>query len=116
MQDAVMQSAVQPFVKLLQSNMVTLGKFSMSPQAISLAMSNGQAMLQGRPDSQERLFQSGAFVELMQGMFRNYAEFMTELGHSSLTMLADSQSAWMQRSEEAVEGIASPETRGRRAR
>jgi len=116
MQDAVMQSAFQPFLKLIQSNMALLTQFSMSPEVISQVMSNIQSQFQQGQGSAPRLAQSNAFGELMQGMMRNYAEFMTELGRGSMAMMAQGQSAMMEQAQEAVERVATSDARGRRSR
>jgi hypothetical protein len=116
MQDAVMQSAAQPFLKLVQSNMALLTQFSMSPEMISQVMSNIQSQFLPGQGSATKLAPSNAFGELMQGMMRNYAEFMTELGRGSMAMMAQGQAAMMEQAQDAVERVATSDAKGRRAR
>jgi pyrroloquinoline quinone (PQQ) biosynthesis protein C len=90
MQDNVMQTAMQPFIKLTQANMDLLAKFSMSPEAIP---------------------------QLMQGMIKNYTEFMTEVGQSGMAVLAQGQAAMMRQAQEASENVIdASDGRGRRTR
>jgi hypothetical protein len=90
MQDNVMQTALQPFIKLTQANMDLLTKFSMSPEAIP---------------------------QLMQGMLKNYTEFMTEVGQSGMAALAQGQAAMMRQVQEASETVVdASEARARRTR
>jgi hypothetical protein len=90
MQDNVMQTAIQPFIKLTQANMDLLTKFSMSPEAIP---------------------------QLMQGMLKNYTEFMMELGQSGMAVLAQGQAAMMRQVQEASENVVDASgARGRRTR
>jgi hypothetical protein len=90
MQDNVMQTAIQPFIKLTQANMELLTKFSTSPEAIP---------------------------QLMQGMLKNYAEFMMELGQSGMAVLAQAQATMMRQAQEVSENVVdATEARGRRTR
>lgn len=118
MQDNAMQAAFQPYVKLVQSNMELLGRYSMSPEAMSQAMANAQSLFTpGQGASPAFLAQSPAFAELAQGMIRNYTEFMTEVAQSSIALLAQGQAAWIQQAQQASEGVAHvTEVRSRRAR
>jgi len=116
MQDSVMQPAVQPFIKLVQSNMALLTQFCMSPDMISQAMSNAQSLLHQGQGSATNVTQSNAFGQLMQGMLRNYTEFMAEFGQSAMAMLTQAQTATMQSASEAAESVADSEPRSRRTR
>ena len=115
MQTNLIHPAMQPFVKLVQNNMALLTKFSMSPQAISQAMANAQSVAKGeQPASSSDLLQSNEFAQLMQGMIKNYTEFMTEVGQSGVAMLAQGQEAMMQKGQDAIESAG--DTKGRRSR
>jgi hypothetical protein len=118
MQDNAMQAAFQPYVKLVQSNMELLGRYSMSPEAMSQAMANAQNLF--KPGSQgvpTNLAQSQAFTELVQGMVRNYTEFMAEVAQSGIALLAQGQATWIQQAQQASEGVANAtDGRSRRAR
>jgi hypothetical protein len=51
----------------------------------------------------------------MQGMLKNYTEFLAELGQGSMVMLSQGQAAMTRQMQDAGNGIVA-EARGRRAR
>lgn len=120
MQDSItMQTPMQPFIKLVQSNMALLSQFSLSPEVVSQAMANAQSLFQREPGAANNLAQSNAFGQLMQGMLKNYTEFVAELGQSGMTLLAQGQAAMLQKAEDASETAAAEsrsDARGRRSR
>ena len=105
MQDNVMQLPMQPFIKLIQSNMELLTRFSTSPEVITQAMANMQSMFQQGQGSVSAPTQSNAFAELMQGMLRNYTEFVAEMTSSGMAMLTQGQAAMMQTAQEASSAV-----------
>lgn len=106
MQANFMQAQVQPFVKLAQANMELLTRFSTSPEVASQA--SGSAM---------NLMQSGALAHMMQGMLKNYTEFLTELSQSGMAMLSQGQAAMTRQVQEATDNVIdATQARGRRAR
>jgi hypothetical protein len=111
-----MPPTVQPFIKLVQSNMALITQFSSSPEVVSQAMSNAQSLFQQGQGFPTQIARSNAFGQLMQGMLQNYAVFMTELGQGGMEMLAQGQTAMMDKAQEAAESVADSGTRGRRAR
>jgi hypothetical protein len=117
-QDTItMQTPMQPFIKLVQSNMALLTQFSLSPEAVSHAMANAQSLFQRESAAANNLAQSNAFGQLMQGMLNNYTEFIAELGQSAMALLAQGQEAILQKAEDASESAAAgAHTRGRRSR
>ncbi len=118
MKDSItMQTPMQPFINLVQRNMALLNQFSQSPEVVSQAMANSQSFFQRDSGAVNNLAQSNAFGQLMQGMLQNYTEFLSELGQSGMTLLAQGQAAMLQKAEDASESAAAePETRGRRSR
>lgn len=117
MQDTVMQAQTQPFVKLAQANMDLFARFSTSPEVTAQASANASQLFQQASESAMKLMQSGAFMHLMQGMLKNYTEFLTELGQSGMTLLSQGQAAMSRQVQDATEGvIEATEVRGRRAR
>jgi len=117
MQDNVMQTAMQPFIKLAQANMELLTKFSMSPELISQSVANAQSLFQQGPGAATSLVQSDAFAQLTQSMLKNYTEFMMELGQSWMAVLAQGQAAMMRQAQEVSENVVdASEARGRRTR
>jgi hypothetical protein len=117
MPDHPMQAAFQPYVKLVQSNMELLNKYSISPEALSKAMSNAQSLLTPGQGTTVDPAQSQAFAELAQGMIKNYTDFMAEVAKSGVEMLAQGQAALIQQTQEVAENVANAaESRPRRAR
>lgn len=114
MQDNVMQPAMQPFIKLAQANMELLTKFS--TEVIS-QLANAQNLFQPGQGSATNLVQSNAFAQLMQGMLKNYTEFMMELGQSGMSVLAQSQAAMTRQAQEFSENVVdASQAPGRRTR
>jgi len=132
MQDNIMQTATQPYIKLVQANMELLAKFSMSPEAISQAAAGAQSLQQQGKDAGSSFLQSGssllqsgsnlvqsrAFAELVQGMLKNYTEFLTDVGQTGMAMLAQGQAAMTRQMQEASEQVmdAASQTAKRGAR
>jgi hypothetical protein len=120
MPDNPMQAASQPYVKLVQSNMELLKKYSMSPEDMAKAMSNAQSMLTPGQGVTVDPAQSQVLAELAQGMIKNYTEFMAEVAKRGVEMLAQGQAALIQKTQQAAEQVAGAaevaETRSRRGR
>jgi hypothetical protein len=117
MQASIMQTQAAPFVKLMQANMDLLTQFSTSPEVMSQATANANQLFQQASGSSMKLMQSGAFAQVMQGMMKNYTEFLTELGQSTMTMMSQANAALLQQSQEATNGITeATDIRGRRGR
>ncbi len=88
MQDNAMQAQAEPFVKLAQANMDLLTRFSTSHEVTSQATANAGQMFEQASQAAMKLMQSGAFAQMMQGMIKNYTEFLTDLGQSGIAMLS----------------------------
>lgn len=117
MQDNLMQAQAQPFVKLAQANMDLLTRFSTSPEVTAQASANAAQMFQQASESAMKLMQSGALAHLMQGMLRNYTEFLAELSHSGMAMVSQGQAAMTQQIQEATNSaIDATNARSRRSR
>jgi aromatic ring-opening dioxygenase catalytic subunit (LigB family) len=117
MQDNVIQGQTQPFVKLAQANMDLITRFSTSPEVTAQASANAGQLLQQASDSAMKLMQSGAFSHLLQGMMKNYTEFLTELSQSSMALFTQGQAMVTRQVQEATnEAIDATDARGRRAR
>ena len=117
MQDNVMQDQTQPFLKLAQANMQLLTQFTTSREVTSQATSDVNQLFQQANESTLKLLQSGAFAHLLQGMLKNYTEFLTELSQSAVTMMSQGQAALVSQTQDATNGvIEATELRGRRAR
>jgi len=117
MQDNFMQAQVQPFVKLAQANMELLTRFSTSPEVAAQASTNAGQLFQQASGSAMKLMQSGAFTQMMQGMLKNYTEFLSELSQSGMAMLSQGQAAMTRQVQEATDNVIdATDARGRRAR
>ena len=117
MPDAPAYAAMQPFMKLAQSNLELLSRFSTSPEVLSKSTAAFAQIAQQASDTAMTLMQSRAFVELSQGLLKNYTEFASEMGRSGMALWAQAQSAATQQVREAVAQVDDvAEARGRRAR
>jgi hypothetical protein len=117
MQVSIMQIQAAPFVKLIQANMDLLTQFSTSPEVTSEANANANQLFQQAIGSTMNLMQSRASAQVMQGMMKNYTEFLTDLGQSTMAMMSQGNAALLQQSQEAINDVTdATETRGRRGR
>ena len=116
MQDHAIQTSTQPFVKLAQANMDLLSKFSTSPEVTAQATANASQLLQQASESATSLMRSGAFAHMMQGLVKNYSEFLVELSHSGMALLSQGQQALVQQTQEAAESVVDATEVRRRAR
>lgn len=117
MQDTLIQTTFQPFIRLLQSNTALITRFAMSPEVFAGTMTNAQSLLRQGQGSGTHPAPSNAFGKLMQGMFQNYTQFLAELGQNGLAMLSEGQAAMMQKAHEQTESfVAGSNTAGRRTR
>ena len=99
MQSNIMQTQAQPFLKLVQANMDLLTQFSTSPEVTSQTTTNASQLFQQGPAFAMKFMNSGAFAQLMQGMMKNYTEFLTELGQSTMAIASQGQAALLQRTQ-----------------
>lgn len=117
MKENLMQTAMQPFIKLTQANMELLARFSMSPEVISQSATGAQNVFEQGREATATLVQSNPFALLLQGMLKNYTEFLMETGQTAMATLTQSQAAIMRQAEEASENVVDvAEARGKRAR
>lgn len=105
MQDNFMQAQMQPFIKLAQSNMELLTRFSTAPEITAQPSANANNLLQQATDSATGIMQSGAFVKLMEGFMKNYAVFLTEVSQSTMGMMAQGQQAFTRQAQDATEQV-----------
>lgn len=116
MQD-VIHAQMQPFYKLAQANMDLLTRFSTSPEVTAQATANASQLFQQATESAMKLMQSGAFAHVMQGMLKNYTEFLAELSQSGMALMSQGQAALVRQAQEATDGVIDTTTvRARRTR
>ena len=117
MHDTLMQYQTQPFVKLAQANMDLLTRFSTSPEVTAQASASASQLFQQASESAMKIMQSGAFAHLMQGMLKNYTEFLSELSQSGMAMLNQGQAAMTQQLQDVTRGVIdATQASGRRVR
>lgn len=94
-----------PFIKLAQANMDLLTRFSTSPEVASQAAANASQLFQQASESAMKLMNTGAFAQLTQGLVKNYTEFLTDLGQSSMAMLSEGQAAMTRQVGQASKAV-----------
>lgn len=109
-------TTTQPFVKLAQANMDLFNKFSHSPEVTTQATANATNLFQQASESATNLMRSGAFAQMLQGLMKNYTDFLMELSQSSMAMLTQGQQALVQQTQDATEGVVDATEVRRRAR
>ena len=108
---------VQPFMKLAQSNMELWSKFSQSPEVMSEATRNMNSFFEQAQTSATSLARSHAFTGLMQGMVKNYTDFVSELAQSTYAMISQGQATFLQQTQEAAGNVIdAADARTRRSR
>jgi hypothetical protein len=113
MQDYVIQATAQPFLRLVQSNMELFTRFSTSPDVAAQA----GRLLQQVGESAMSLMQSAAFAQMLQGLLKNYTEFMIEFNQSALSLASQGQAAMARQAQEAAQdAVDMADVRGRRSR
>ena len=105
MTEGIMQSALQPYLRLVQSNLELLTRFSTSPEVAAQAAASARSLLQQGQESAASLMHSNAFAQLVQGMLKNYTEFLTELGQMGMILLTQGQAMMMRQVQEASEQV-----------
>jgi hypothetical protein len=116
-QAQAMQSASQPFIKLIQSNMDLMNNFATSPEVTSQAMNDAQDLFKQAQESTLKLMQSHAFTRLMHGLLKNVTDFYGDFGRSASSAMQQGQESLMHQAEEATSNIVDATQAGvRRAR
>ncbi len=117
MKEKVIQPVVHPFMKLAQANMELWSKFSSSSEVTSQATRDVQGLLEQAQSSATKLAQSHAFTEFMQGLVKNYTDFVSEWNQSACSMLSQGQATLVQQAQEATaDAIEATDLRVRRTR
>ena len=106
MQPNIAQTEViQPFVKRAQSNMELWNKFSLSPEVMNEATRNMKNLWEQSQNSTASLARSQAFTALMQGMMKNYTDFVSELSQSTYAMMSQGQATFLHQAQEATANV-----------
>jgi len=105
MQEHPFQPLLQPWLKLAQNNLARMNRFSFAPEVVSQAMAQSQNLFHQMVETSTRLTHSNAYAELVQGLMRNYSEFLSELGQGSMAVLSAGQADWLQQAQQAGQVI-----------
>lgn len=84
MQKTILESAIQPYLKLVRSNMELMKHLSVSPEIKPLASEDAENPFLQAQACLAQLTQSSAVAKVMQGALRNYTEFLLEIGQINL--------------------------------
>lgn len=76
--------ATQPAVKLATANMGLMFRFTTSPEVLSQATAATRQLMQQSGALTMNMMQSGAFAQLMQGLLKNYVEFLADTGRTAV--------------------------------
>jgi hypothetical protein len=114
MPDDTLQTAMQPYLRLVYNNLGLLTKFSSSPEVVARAAASAQSLLRQGQESAAGLVHSNAFAELVQGMLKNHTEFLAELGQVGMALLTQGQAAMAAPAQEASEQVADASKTGKR--
>lgn len=96
---------IQPFMKLAQSNIELWSKFSLSPEVMSEATRNMKSLWEQSQASAASLAQSQSFTALMQGMAKNYTDFVSELTQSTYALMSQGQAPLLHQTQEATANV-----------
>lgn len=106
----------QPLLKLATANMGLLMRFGSSPEMLSQATLTASQLMQQSGATSMRVMQSGAFSQLMQGMLKNYTEFLGESGRSAMAMISEGQASMARSAQETMQRATSAPTAASRRR
>jgi hypothetical protein len=104
MQNAV-QATVQPFMKLMQTNMELLNKFTGSLDLSTAAGTHTATQIQAAQDALAKLMQSNAVSNLVQGLMKNYTDFISEFSQQGATLVSQTQETLHQQTREAADHV-----------
>jgi hypothetical protein len=99
------QATVQPFIKLMQANMELLNKFTGSLDLSTPAGSQAANPIQAAQDTLAKMMQSTAVMSLVQGLMKNYSDFITEFGQQGAALMSQTQETLHQQTREAADHV-----------
>jgi hypothetical protein len=101
-QNAV-QATMQPFIKLVQANMELLNGFSSTLELSNPGGGTAGNPIQQAQENMGKLMQSHAMSVLMQGLLKNYTEFMHEFSQTGMALMTQTQETMQQQGRAAVD-------------
>ncbi len=102
--NAVLMST-QPAVKLATANFELMMRFTSSPEVLSHTLLATSQMVQQAGAHTLQLMQTDAFARLVQGLMRNYTEFLGESGRDAVTWMQEGQTALIEGAREAADAV-----------
>lgn len=106
MQD-FMQPALQPYVRLVQSNMNLLSEFWFSPELMTQSLAGMQRLFNpnaGAPANNTLPFE--AFSRLSKGLLENYTRFASDVMSSGVNVWTAAQTKAAQQAQDVVRSAA----------
>lgn len=120
-------AVMQPYVRLAQRNMQLCTNFSMSPEMVSLWLTNNQKMFSqalqstatGKKGEQPQKMleqlqknmsetgQSEAFVGLVQGLMQSQMQFLVDLAQTSMAVLSQGPAKMVEQIQQAASSTLS---------
>ncbi len=104
MQDNIMETTIQPFVKLAQSNFELIKQLC-QPFEASSSGKGINPLLQG-PASWAQMIQSGVLMQLMQDAMKNYTEFLMALNQNTMIAVGQTRTNVAREGQALVERAA----------
>jgi gas vesicle protein len=99
------QATVQPYIKLMQANMDLLNRFTGSLDLSTPAGSHVANPIRATQDMLSKMMQSTAMTTLMQGLAKNYGDFLTDFGQQSMQLMSQTQETMQQQTREAADHV-----------
>jgi hypothetical protein len=99
------QATAQPFLKLMQANMELLNKFTGSLDLSTPAGSHVANPIQAAQDTLAKMMQSTAVMSLVQGLMKNYSDFITDFGQQGAALLSQTQETLHQQTRAAADHV-----------
>ena len=96
---------IQPFVRLAQANMELLSKFSLSPEMMNEATRTMKNFWEQSQTSTASLARSQSFTGLVQGMMKNYTDFVSDVSQSTYAMMSQGQATFLHQAQEATANV-----------
>jgi hypothetical protein len=91
------ETLLAPYTKLMRANMDLVSKFATSPEVMSQTLAATQKLADPGRDPAANLFTSNAFSDFLLGFVKNWMEFLTDLGQSTLSLMDQGQEAFLKR-------------------
>ena len=91
MQKTILESAIQPYLKLVRSNMELMKHLSVSPEIKPLTSEDAENPFLQAQACLAQLTQSSAVAMVMQQALKNYTEFLLDIGQTNLFAASQTQ-------------------------